>query len=185
MNTKTLASPSHRHIDMARMNQVLIEALEIPPRMIEELHEVGEGSFGVCTKVLLHGTVACAKTLRALGNPESHTKSAILHEAAMLSKVRHPHTCFLMGIQTTKEPYQLITVFYSIDGVSLSVYDTFRSADLSDVKSRVLESVHPSLTLQVWLTIMKNLSEALAFIHDKSIVHRDLKSDNVILYITK
>ena len=35
--------------------------------------------------------------------------------------------------------------------------------------------------LKFGLTIMKNLAEALHFIHAKDIIHRDLKSDNVVL----
>lgn len=79
--------------------------------------------------MVLHGTMVCVKTYQAL----STTKSVISHEAVMLLKVRHPHICFLIGIQTAKEPYQLITLFYHVNGVSLSVYET-RSlpAKLSD-----------------------------------------------------
>ena len=62
------------------------------------------------------------------------------------------------------------------------MYDTFSVATstLKDSKKEVVESIRPCLTLQSWLFIMKNLAEALNFIHNKSIVHRDLKSDNVV-----
>lgn len=84
-----------------------------------------------------------------------------------------------MGIQAIKEPYQLVMLYYTIDDVSVS-YNTFRGVYLPVPKSKVVESVRPSLT--VWLRIMKELAEALAFIHSKNIVHQDIKSDNVILY---
>ena len=57
----------------------------------------------MCSKMLLHGTMVCAKTFQASGT----TNSVISHEAAILLKVRHPHICFLIRIQTAKEPYQL------------------------------------------------------------------------------
>jgi len=52
---------------------------------------------------------------------------------------------------------------YSVNSVSLSVYDTLSVAKLTEAKRHALELVRPSLTLQVWLAIMKNLAEALAF----------------------
>ena len=180
---KTTATPSRCHVDITTVNE-LTKAFEIPPAMIKDSPQsevIGEGRFGTCTKAFLHGTLVCAKILQSCDSPSYHTKAAILHEAAILSKVRHPPICFLAGIQTTKEPFQLITVFYSVNNVSLSVYDTLSVAKLTEAKRHALELVRPSLTLQVWLAIMKNLAEALAFSHSKSIVHRDLKSDNVVL----
>ena len=97
-----------------------------------------ELGFGTCSKVAVHGTAVCAKTFRGSDGPTYRTKLAVVQEAAMLSKVHHPHIRFLIGMQTTKEPFQLITVFYSIDGVSLSVYDTLSVAKLTDTKHHVL-----------------------------------------------
>lgn len=122
----------------------------------------------------------CAKTLRS---SSYHAKSLIVHEASMLAKVRHPHISLLIGIQTTKDPFQLITAFYSVTGASISVYDTLCTVHRvgHTTKASAVELVRPSLTLEVWLMSMKNLAEALAFMHSKAIVHRDLKSDNVVL----
>ena len=105
---------------------------------------------------------------------------ALLH-ATILSRIRHPHICFLIGIQTTKEPFQLITSLYCIEGVSITVYDTFSVVNTIGIKKQVVASIRPSLTLSMWLVLLKNVAEALEFIHSKGIVHRDLKSDNVVI----
>lgn len=158
--------------------EVFVDALSIPPSLIQENGNLlGKGRFGTCTEVLLHGMVACAKTLKG---SSYHSKSLILHEASMLSKVRHPHIALLIGVQTIKEPFQLITASYTIEGVSVSVYDTL-STSAPEKNDAAVELVREYLTLPVWLMLMRNLAEALAFIHSKSIVHRDLKSDNVVL----
>lgn len=104
---KTLATLLRCHVDTTTVNEVLTEALGIPHEIIQELPQnevIGEGRFGTCTKVFLHGTIVCAKIVHT---PSCRAKAAIVHEAAILSKVRHPNICFLMGIQTTQEPSQL------------------------------------------------------------------------------
>lgn len=158
--------------------QIFVESLNIPPAGSDGL--IGEGRYGMCTKVLIHGIIACAKTLRA---SSCNSIFMIVHEATMLSRIRHPHPhiCFLIGIQTTKDPFQLITSLYSISGVSITVYDTFSFVNAVGIKKCIVESIRPSLSLNVWLVLMKNIAEALEFIHSKGIVHRDLKSDNVVL----
>lgn len=123
--------------------------------------------------------VACAKTLR---NSSYRSRASIVHEATMLSKVRSPFVCLLVGIQITKVPYQLITAFYNINGVSVSVYDTLSVVTTVGDKNSAVELVRPLLTLKSWWILMMNLADSLAFIHMKSIVHRDLKSDNVVLH---
>jgi serine/threonine protein kinase len=121
--------------------------------------------------VLLHGTTVCAKSFR------NSSKKLIIHEASMLLQARHPFISFFLGVQTNKEPFQLLTIFYNVNGVSLSAYDAFPHSILEDGAVQYLRS---KLSLEVWLALMKNLADALAFIHRKRIVHRDLKSDNVV-----
>ena len=72
---------------------------------------------------------------------------SVLHEASMLVQIRHPYTCFLIGIKTKTEPFQLLTIFYNVDGVSLSVYDAFSHAKLDDTKKGAMESLRPRLTI--------------------------------------
>lgn len=179
---QTQATPSRVKGDAtALLDLNLAKASEIPPDMIIKLPQneiIGKGLFGACSIVYLQGVPACAKTFHV---SNEDTRLALLREASILFKIRHPNIVYIMGVQTARKPFQLITFYYSIGGVSLSIYDTFNIATLSDVKAYALDLLRPHLIVDVWLTIMKNLASALAFIHSKSIVHRDLKSDNVVL----
>lgn len=168
-------TPSRCIVENPTPSQVFIDAVSIPPALIqisESEDTIGKGRFGTCTKVCLHGMLVCAKTLQT---SSYRSKSSILHEAMMLSKVRSPHICLLIGVQITREPFQIITALYSVDGMSISVYDTLCG------DNNCIKLVRPSLTVNTWLLMMKNVANSLAFIHGKSIVHRDLKSDNVVL----
>lgn len=132
---------SHCIVDRAPTNQIFVESLNIPPAVIQKYSGsndlIGEGRYGMCTKVLIHGIIACAKTLRA---SSCNSISMIAHEATMLSRIRHPHICFLIG-------FQLITSLYSISGVSITVYDTFSFVNAVGIKKCIVESIRPSLSL--------------------------------------
>ena len=140
---------------------------------------IGKGRFGTCRKVLLQGTLVCAKTFQT---SNSNAKLLLLHEAAILLKVRHPNIACIVGVQIKQEPFQLLMINYSVNGVSMSIYDTFSVTKVSDDKTHALDALRPKLQLEVWLSIMKDLASALVFIHAKLIIHRDLKSDNVVLH---
>lgn len=175
-SSKTLVTPM-RFISKAETSEVFLDALSIPPALLpKNMDVIDEGRYGRCTKAFLHGIVVCIKTLRC---STCQAKSLVTHEAMMLSKVRHPNIAFLIGVQTTDYPFQLITAFYSIMGLGVSVYDTL--CDTVGEKKHAIELLRPALTLKVWFTLMKDLADALAFMHNKSIIHRDLKSDNVVL----
>ena len=185
IRNKTQGTPSRLcGGEVASLDLSLARASEIPPDMIEEPTTdgviLGKGRFGTCKKVLLQGTPVCAKAF-LIAN--SNAKLSLLHEAAILLNVRHPNIACIVGVQTKKEPFQLLMINYSILGASISIYDTFTVAKVSDVKARVLETLRPRLQLEVWLAIMKDLATALSFIHSKSIIHRDLKSDNAVLHL--
>lgn len=181
-NSKTLATPSRLATtgNAVSFDLTIAKASELPLGNIQELPEteiIGKGRFAVCKKVLLQGTPVCAK---AFLSSNAHTKLAVLREASILYKIRHPRIVCVLGVQTVQEPFQLVMVNYSVDGVSLTIYDMFVSTMLTGTKAATRNMVKPSLNLKAWL-VMNEIASALEFIHSKSIVHRDLKSDNVVL----
>lgn len=82
----TLASQTYYHVGSG-----LVDSSAIAPTMINEVENIYEGSFGVCAKMLLHGVPVCVKTLKCESSSSNSTKANLLHEATMLSKLRHEH----------------------------------------------------------------------------------------------
>ena len=42
--------------------------------------------------------------------------------------------------------------------------------------------VHSEFDIQVWFHITLQIAEGLEYIHQKNIIHRDLKTDNITMY---
>ena len=128
---KTLATPTNRHIGVKVVNTGLgsLESFEIPSCVIDshETEAIGAGAFGTCTKASLHGTPVCVKSYHQSNKTD---KKLVVHEALILTQVRHSYICYFVGCQTQKQPFQIVTVFYNVDGISLSVYDAFSHAKL-------------------------------------------------------
>lgn len=147
---------------------------------------LGEGRFGICKKVCLQGSPVCVKEIKA---SISHAKELVVREASALLKLCHPSVCFLLGVQIVCSPYFLVLNLYTINGFSISMYDLITISSLSDTlqlnltpKQRVVKCYHTLLNLDAWLKIMTELASGLHHIHENNLIHRDLKTDNVVFY---
>ena len=122
-------------------------SFRIPPSIIDctKSETIGSGSFGTCSKVGLHGTMVCAKSFHPFVE-----KNVVLHEVALLSMVRHPYICFLLGFQIDTKPMQLFTMLYEVDGTNLSFYDAFPFTKLDGVKKSIMDSLRLQLTLMMY-----------------------------------
>ena len=143
---------------------------------------LGKGRFATCVKGYLQGTSVCIK-INCDGASSSRAVDLISKEANILSKLGHPAVCFLQGIQTQQKPYYLLTNLYEVRGFSLTVYDLIFPNDISDInKKDIALSVHQEVDASVWFKITLHIAEGIDHFHQRNIVHRDLKTDNITLY---
>ena len=49
-------------------------------------------------------------------------------------------------------------------------------------KRNFIQSLHTKLDVNVWFCIGLQIAKGLDYVHQKSIVHRDLKTDNIAMY---
>ena len=94
----------------------------IPPTMLRSCPNglIGEGVFGRCHKAFLQGTAVCVKELK--GQTQS-SKSSLLQEAEMLSRMCHPSLCWLVAIQMHTVPFQLVLPYYAVEGTPITYHD--------------------------------------------------------------
>jgi len=130
--------------------------------------ELGRGSFGVV--YLVHQTVTKQPyVLKRININHIHKKfqQAALREVEILKKINHPH---------------IIKYYYSfIEDNTLNIITEY--AESGDLYQLLLKYRSKNLSFsesELW-RIMSELTEALRYLHQNSIIHRDIKCQNVFL----
>ena len=126
--------------------------------------KLGEGGMGVVYRAhdeVLHREVAL-KVVKKDANLDTATSQNLLHEARASSALAHPNICTIYEVGETNG--ELYIVMELVQGRSLR--------DLCGDTGLAPESV---------LRYGVQIASALARAHDKGIVHRDLKSANIVV----
>lgn len=124
---------------------------------------LGHGVFGVCEKMYYKGIPVAIKKYNNLSSVQD-----IRHEAAVMERCSHPSIPHIFGVNLTKKPYFLVSYFYGIKNHTCTLYYALHS---------------PAMTLTKYCVgkIMFELCQALQYLHMKQLLHRDIKTDNILL----
>jgi tetratricopeptide (TPR) repeat protein/predicted Ser/Thr protein kinase len=128
------------------------------------LEKLGEGGMGVVYKaqdIQLQRPVAM-KFLPPHISEHPEEKARFIHEARSASSLNHPNVTTIHGIE--ESPEGLFIVMEFVEGRTLK---------------QVIEE--ETLSIKKVLDIGIQICEGLAIAHEKGIVHRDIKSDNIML----
>ncbi len=125
----------------------------------------GEGGMGVVYRArhVLIDRVVALKLIRPDLRGETHLRAWMLREARAANRVDHAHIIDIHDIGETEEG-ELYLVMEYLMGVSLSS-----------------ELARGPLPLGRGVDILEQMCAALARAHDLGVIHRDLKSDNILL----
>lgn len=123
---------------------------------------IGSGSFGTVYKGKWHGDVA-VKILKVT-NPTPEQFQAFRNEVAVLRKTRHVNILLFMGYMT-KDNLAIVTQW--CEGSSLYKH------------IHVLET---NFTMIQLIDIARQTAQGMDYLHAKSIIHRDMKSNNIFLH---
>jgi eukaryotic-like serine/threonine-protein kinase len=126
---------------------------------------IGEGGMGVVYRArhVLIDRVVAVKLIRPDLRGETHLRAWMLREARAANRVDHAHIIDIHDIGETEESELYLVMEYLV-GTSLSS-----------------ELARGPMPLARSVDILEQMCAALARAHDLGVVHRDLKSDNILL----
>jgi len=122
---------------------------------------IGAGSFGAVWRARFNGDVVAVKKCKVI---DGNDAEMLLLEIRYLRKLRHPRLVAYYGF--CSEPPNLVMMMEYMTGGSLHALIFKKKQDI-DLSQKAL------MALQV--------AEGLAYLHGQRIVHRDLKTMNVVL----
>lgn len=125
----------------------------------------GEGGMGIVYRArhVLIDRVVALKLIRPDLRSETHLRAWMLREARAANRVDHAHIIDIQDIGETEENELYLVMEYLV-GTSLS--------------SELLKGPFPIARA---VDILEQMCAALARAHDLGVIHRDLKSDNILL----
>uniref|UniRef100_A0AAY4BCC4 non-specific serine/threonine protein kinase n=1 Tax=Denticeps clupeoides TaxID=299321 RepID=A0AAY4BCC4_9TELE len=135
---------------------------EIQEGQITLGQRIGSGSFGTVYKGKWHGDVA-VKMLNVTA-PTPQQLQAFKNEVGVLRKTRHVNILLFMGY-TTKPQLAIVTQW--CEGSSL-----YHHLHIIETKFEMIKLID----------IARQTAQGMDYLHAKSIIHRDLKSNNIFLH---
>lgn len=135
---------------------------------LKQLELLGKGASGTVHKAIWLGVEVAKKTFHGPRNPD------FLQEVSILEGLSHPNIVSLLWYTTDKRKCHLIMELMDGDLYTL-------------MQDRLGEKGHhgPPFNILEALDLMLQVAEGVFFLHEKKIVHRDLKSHNIMVRCAK
>ena len=128
---------------------------------------IGVGSYASVYEVIAHGTVCAAKELHPILCESEVKRRAFITECVQSSRVLHPNVVQFLGIFYPNPNAQLPWLVMELMHISLtSLIEKYEKTDFP---------------ICFKLSILIDTCQGLQFLHDQSIIHRDLSSNNILL----
>ncbi|KAM0674101.1 serine/threonine protein kinase [Gurleya vavrai] len=121
---------------------------------------IGEGTYGKVYKIEKNNTFLAVKQI--LNDPHHGFPFTAIREIKILKNLRHPNIVTLFDVKTSKNTIKMIMEYMQFD-LSGLIINKYKFSD-----SQIISVIY-------------QISQALAFLHSKNYIHRDVKSSNILL----
>jgi len=142
-----------------------------PPPMYKQIKLIGQGSFGKAylAENTTDKTWVVIKSMDLQSRNDKEQKEAFL-EAKILEKLQHPNIIKFIEVFRSSKPFSSLHI----------VMDYAKGGDLQKIikEQRNKQKYFREETIINWFT---QICLAVKHVHDKKIIHRDLKSQNIFL----
>ena len=135
---------------------------------------LGKGSFGevFLTQKNNSNEFYAAKRLDRAFSEKPENMKRLTKEISILKAISHPNIVKLIELKKTKTHIYIVTEYCN-------------GGSLSSCLKKYMTAHHKPFPEEVVQYIMRQVVNALSFLHSKKIVHRDLKLDNILVIFPK
>ncbi|CAK9441385.1 uncharacterized protein LODBEIA_P52530 [Lodderomyces beijingensis] len=150
--------------------------------------EIGKGSFAIVYKGY-NSSNHSAVAIKSVNRSKLKSKKLIENleiEISILKTMKHPHIVCLLDYKQTTAHFHLVMDYCSMGDLSFFIRRRNQLVKTHPIICSLLER-YPSpegshgLNEVLVLHFLRQLSSALKFLRDKSLVHRDIKPQNLLL----
>jgi len=131
---------------------------------------LGSGSFGVVFECEFLGEKAAAKVFSVSSSTQVHI---VRKEAKLQARLHHPNVVQVIGYAAKGGQHMIVSELMS-----------------KDLRSYLDDCVHngqtrPPLSHLLAVDIMLQIAEAMKYLHENGIMHRDLKANNILINVVE
>ena len=135
---------------------------------------IGQGAFGIAMKATYQSAAVFIKQIKSYS---PYVSDIFRKEALVLSQIKHENIIRLLGV--CDDPVSIMTEYCCFSLRPFQRNEQFNSLDqlLLFLHSQDLFSFFPT----IGNSIVKDIVAAVSYLHENDIVHRDLKTGNVLV----
>ena len=160
-----------RDTESLKKRATIISQNKIDPWSVyKEIEEIGSGVYGTVKKVYLRKNPDTIRALKIISKDilmEEIDSEKVLDEIIKLKNLEHENLGKIYDFYNDEKNYYIIT-------------DFFDQGDLLD-KITTIDWTNQD----IFKSIMKQIFEALSFLHSENVLHGDIKLENIMIYNIK